>query len=124
MSQGQLNGIFLPRIILYNAVDYEFPELKTDEKYAGLSRYINLSGDTVSAQVNSLCEALTSLSQTIGLKGRLTDCKTFSGENFPVDDFRSRIETSAMLAYENPCTTATPKHPRLEDIIAIMEAAI
>lgn len=124
MSQGQLNGIFLPHIILYNAVDYEFPELKTDEKYAGLSRYLNLPGDTVSAQIDSLCEALTSFAQELGLNGRLKDCKTFSGEAFPVDNFRSRIEELAMRAYENPCTTATPKHPRLEDIIAIMEAAI
>ena len=124
MSQGMLNAVILPYVISYNAVDFEFPELKTDEKYGAITDALGMNYGTTAQKVSKLVTYLRDFASTLGLESRLRDCRRFQGDIFPAEDLAARLEEISMRVFEDPCTTATPKHPQLAHIMDILKQAL
>ena len=85
-----------------------------DKRYARVARYLNMPGDTVEAQVQSLIDAIRSLTKKLGIPSTLKEL------GIDEQDFLSKTQTIAQNAFEDQCTTANPVYPRIKDLEGIL----
>ncbi|MGL4589599.1 MAG: bifunctional acetaldehyde-CoA/alcohol dehydrogenase [Mycoplasmatales bacterium] len=118
IPHGIANALLLNEVICYNATDkpyrqgvfsqYECP--KAIERYAYVARYLGLDGkDDVDAIKNMLKE-LDKLKASINIPLSIKD--------FGIDEkeFLAAVDELAELAYDDQCTGANPRQPKISDL--------
>ncbi|MCR5786835.1 MAG: bifunctional acetaldehyde-CoA/alcohol dehydrogenase [Acholeplasmatales bacterium] len=124
IPHGRLIAILLPHIIRYNGQKPKklstwpkYNYYKADEKYCMIARLLGLPAQTVEEGVESYAKACGELGKSIGIKMNL------ESQGIDRDDFMSKIEEIAYLAYEDQCSPANPRVPVVEDMIEILKKA-
>jgi acetaldehyde dehydrogenase / alcohol dehydrogenase len=123
VAHGVSNAILLPYVIEYNAVDYEFPELHTDRKYAEIAKHIGLGGNTIAEQISNLMKALKTLAANLDICSSFADCVTFFGGRIDKEKYLASIPDIALRAYEDPAIFLSPKRPQLAHLEEILRKA-
>ncbi len=121
VSHGRANAVILPYVIAYNAKKPDkfatFPKYGTyaaDKRYAKIARYLNLGGNTIEEQVNSLIAAVRDLAKKLNIPTTLKE--------LGIDEkaFLTQAPALAVRAFEDQCTTANPVYPRIKDLENIL----
>ncbi|MBC8527945.1 bifunctional acetaldehyde-CoA/alcohol dehydrogenase [Christensenellaceae bacterium NSJ-44] len=125
ISHGRANAILLPFVIEYNAQKPNkfstWPKYETfvaDQKYAEIAKALNLPCKTVEEGVKSLIAAIRDLMKTVNIPSSIA-------ETGKVDkaSFMANVPSLADHAYEDQCTTANPKQPRVSELETILKRA-
>lgn len=118
---GHTCAIVLPEVIRYNgqvptklSVWPKYNVYKCDRKYEDIARLIGLQFSTTEEAVEALAVAVENLTERIGLQTR------FSQLGIDKDEWESRIDTIAVMAYEDQCSPANPRVPLVEDMKEIL----
>ncbi len=124
IPHGRANAILLPYVIDYNSKKPDkfpaFPkysEFKADVRYAEISHYLRLGGETQEEQIQCLIEAIRGLLKKLNLPLSIRDCGVDETE------FMSKVHDLAERAFEDQCTTANPRYPLITDIEEIYKKA-
>jgi acetaldehyde dehydrogenase/alcohol dehydrogenase len=121
---GRANAILLPFTIRYNGQKPDklstwpkYNYYRADERYAELARILGLPASTVEEGVESYAKACGELGKSVGIK------MNFESQGIDRDLYMSSLEKIAYLAYEDQCSPANPRVPKVQDMIEIMKAA-
>jgi acetaldehyde dehydrogenase/alcohol dehydrogenase len=124
IPHGRLIAILLPHIIRYNGQKPKklstwpkYNYYKADEKYCLLARTLGLKASTIEEGVESYAKACGELGKSIGIKMNL------ESQGIDREDFMSKVEEIAYLAYEDQCSPANPRVPVVADMIEILKTA-
>jgi acetaldehyde dehydrogenase / alcohol dehydrogenase len=121
---GYTCSVILPYVIRYNgqvptklSVWPKYNTYCADKKYQEIAQLVGLKASTPAEGVESLAVAVTELAKEIGL-GTNFECMGIKEE-----DWNSKVEEIAMLAYEDQCSPANPRVPLVKDMIEILHKA-
>lgn len=124
ISHGRANAVLLPYVIAYNAKKPDkftiWPKnevFAADRRYAEIAEAIGRPGKTVEEGVKNLIEAVRELMETLEMPQSFKACGVDKKE------FESRIPTLADRAYEDQCTGANPKQPKVSDLEKLLKIA-
>ncbi len=124
LVHGQTCGILLPHVIRYNgsvptklSVWPKYEEYECDKKYMEICRAIGIDAKTPEEGTKKLAEAVMNLGKEIGVD------MNFSSLVPNEDEWNSKLESIAYLAYEDQCTPANPRVPLIKDMIQILKDA-
>ncbi len=121
---GRANAILLPFTIRYNGVKPQklstwpkYNYYRADERYAELARILGLPCSTIEEGVESYAKAVGELGKRVGIK------MNFKSQGIPEQEWLSKLEKVAYLAYEDQCSPANPRVPLVQDMIKILTDA-
>ena len=121
---GYTCAVLLPYVIRYNgevptklSVWPKYNHYCADKKYQEIAALLGLKASTPEEGVASLAEACKNLSIEIGLS------TSFKDMGIDEDEWNSKIEEMAILAYEDQCSPANPRVPLVEDMEDILRKA-
>ena len=124
IPHGRANAVLLPYVIRYNAenptkftVFPKYEHFKADEKYAEISRYLGLGGNTTEEQVNALINTIEKLMDKLDMPKSFKEC------GIDEQAFLSALPKLSENAFEDQCTTANPRYPLIEEIEEIYKKA-
>lgn len=124
ISHGRANAVLLPYVIAYNAKKPDkftiWPKnevFAADRRYAEIAEAIGRAGKTVEEGVENLIGAVRELMETLEMPQSFKACGVDKKE------FESRISTLADRAYEDQCTGANPKQPKVSDLERLLKIA-
>lgn len=124
ISHGRANAVLLPYVIAYNATKPDkftiWPKNEVfvaDKRYAEIAEAIGRPGKTVEEGVKNLIAAVRELMETLEMPQSFRDC------GVDKKAFESRVATLADRAYEDQCTGANPKQPKVADLEQILKIA-
>ncbi len=122
VPHGRLNAILLPEVIRYNgqkpsklATWPKYNFYHADEKYQKIARLLGLKAKTPEEGVESLAKAVYDLGLSVGIKMNM------GSQNVDKDEYFSKSEAIAYLAYEDQCSPANPRLPLVKDMKEIIE---
>lgn len=124
IPHGRANAILLPHVIRYNAkmptkrqvwAKYEY--FRADEDYAKIAKVLGLEGNTTEELVESLVQAIILLAKDVGQH------MSIKAEGVSKEEFESKVDELAELAYLDQCTTANPKEPLISELKEILYQA-
>ena len=122
IPHGRLVAILLPHVIRYNGTKPtklstwpKYNYYKADEKYQMLASLLGLKASTKEEGVESYAKACGNLAREIGIKMNL------ESQGVDREDYMSKVEEIAYLAYEDQCSPANPRVPVVEDMIEILK---
>ena len=118
---GYTCSVVLPYVIRYNgqvptklSVWPKYNEYCADKKYQDIAKLLGLKADTAAEGVESLAAAVESLAKEIGLENN------FESMGITQEDWNSKIDEIAVLAYEDQCSPANPRVPLVADMKEIL----
>ncbi len=121
---GYACAVLLPHVIRYNgqvptklAVWPKYNHYCADKKYQDIAKLLGLKAKTPAEGVESLANAVTALIRDIGLD------PNFEAMGISEDEWNAKIDTIAVLAYEDQCSPANPRLPLVEDMKEILRKA-
>ncbi len=121
---GLACSILLPYVIEYNgevptklSVWPKYNKYCADKKYQDIAKLLGLPASTPEEGVKSLANACRNLAKEIGLS------TGFKGTGIGEEEFMSKIERIAFLAYEDQCSPCNPRVPLVEDMKVILKKA-
>ncbi len=124
ISHGRANAVLLPYVIAYNAKKPDkftiWPKnevFAADRRYAEIAETLGRPGKTVEEGVENLISAVCELMETLEMP------QSFGACGVDKKEFESRIPTLADRAYEDQCTGANPKQPKVSDLEQILKIA-
>jgi acetaldehyde dehydrogenase / alcohol dehydrogenase len=124
IPHGRANTILMPHVIRYNAAKPKkftaFPKyeyFKADQRYAEIARMLGLPARTTEEGVESLVQAIIKLAKQLDMPMSIEAC------GISKQEFESKVEKLAELAFEDQCTTSNPKLPLVSDLIHIYRQA-
>lgn len=124
ISHGRANAVLLPYVIAYNAKKPDkftiWPKnevFAADRRYAEIAEALGRPGKTVEEGVENLIGAVRELMDTLEMPQSFKACGVDKKE------FESRIPTLADRAYEDQCTGANPKQPKVSDLERLLKIA-
>ncbi len=125
IPHGLANGVLLPYVIEYNGVTTPskfaiFPKYEkfiAPEKYAEIAKHLGLPASTPEEGVKSLVKAIKDLMKQLNMETTIKECK--------VDEkaFLAKIEDLAYKSFEDQCTTANPRLPKVTELQEILRTA-
>lgn len=124
IAHGYANAILMPHVIRYNAINngktqvwakYEY--FRADEDYARIAKAVGIEGNSTEELVEKLVQAVIDLGKDLGLKLSIKD------QGVSREEFESKVDKLAELAYLDQCTTANPKEPMIEELKEILYQA-
>lgn len=124
IPHGYANAILMPHVIRYNAINngktqawakYEY--FRADEDYARIAKAAGLEGNSTEELVEKLVQAVIDLGKDLDLKLSIKD------QGVSKEEFESKVDKLAELAYLDQCTTANPKEPMIEELKEILYQA-
>lgn len=122
IPHGRLIAILLPYVIRYNGTKPtklstwpKYNYYRADERYCELARVLGLPASTIEEGVESYAKACGELGKSVGIKMNL------ESQGIEREDFMSKVEEIAYLAYEDQCSPANPRVPVVEDMIEILK---
>ncbi len=117
IPHGRANAVMLPYVIEYNAKKptkfMAFPKYETfvaDKKYAEIARALGLPSSTAEEGVQSLVGAVRSLMKELNMPSTLAEC----GVDYK--RFDAEVKELADRAFEDQCTTANPRLPKVSEL--------
>lgn len=124
IPHGRANTILMPHVIRYNATKPKkftaFPKYEyfvADQRYAEIARVLGLPARTTEEGVESLIQAIIKLAKELDIPLSIEACGVSKQE------FESKVDKLAELAFEDQCTTANPKLPLVSDLADIYRQA-
>lgn len=124
IPHGRANTILMPHVIRYNAQKPKkftaFPKYEhfvADERYAQIARLLGLPARTTEEGVESLVQAIIKLAKELDMP------LSIAATGVKKEEFESKVEQLAELAFEDQCTTANPKLPLVSDLADIYRQA-
>lgn len=117
---GCANAMYLPKVIQFNAKD-----AVAAERYADISRFLGLKGDTTEELVNALVEELRAMNVALdiplGIKnygpgGQIEEVGIVSEE-----EFLAKLPSIAENAVADACTGTNPRRPSVEEMAEILK---
>ncbi|ANB60273.1 bifunctional acetaldehyde-CoA/alcohol dehydrogenase [Anoxybacteroides amylolyticum] len=124
IPHGRANTILMPHVIRYNATKPKkftaFPKYEyfvADQRYAEIARMLGLPARTTEEGVESLIQAIIKLAKELEIPLSIEACGVSKQE------FDSKVDKLAELAFEDQCTTANPKLPLVSDLADIYRQA-
>ncbi|SFA39926.1 acetaldehyde dehydrogenase /alcohol dehydrogenase AdhE [Anoxybacillus pushchinoensis] len=124
IPHGRANTILMPHVIRYNAQKPKkftaFPKYEhfvADERYAQIARLLGLPAKTTEEGVESLVQAIIKLAKELDMP------LSIAATGVKKEEFESKVEQLAELAFEDQCTTANPKLPLVSDLADIYRQA-
>ncbi|ONI44950.1 bifunctional acetaldehyde-CoA/alcohol dehydrogenase [Candidatus Epulonipiscioides gigas] len=125
LPHGLANAILLPYIIEYNGVTTpskltSFPKYEkyiAADRYAEIARALGLPSSTPEEGVKSLAAAVRDLNKSLNIKATFKEC------NVDETAYNNAIEDLAYKAFEDQCTTANPRLPKVKEIQEILRLA-
>ena len=121
IPHGRANAIILPFVIRYNSTKptkfVSFPKYEyfiADQKYAEIARRIGLKAKNTEEGVESLIKAVKELNKDLGIP------KTLKEAGIDEQEFLSKVDKLADMAFEDQCTNANPRVPLVSEIKEIM----
>ncbi|AGB40063.1 alcohol dehydrogenase, class IV [Halobacteroides halobius DSM 5150] len=124
IPHGLANGVLMPHVIRYNAATPTkwaiFPNYryhKADEEYAEIARNLGLEANTPEEGVENLVEAIKDLMKELDMPLTIADC------DIEWSDFEEKISEMADVAFNDQCTPANPRKPRVSELEEIYKKA-
>lgn len=125
IPHGLANAMLLSQVINYNRTDRPFkqgtlPQYKypvAAERYVEIANYLKLPGNSNDEKIDNLIIAIENL------KSRLNIPKSFKDYGITQQDFEAKLETLAVRAFDDQCTSGNPRYPLIEDIKEIYNQA-
>ena len=121
---GYACAVLLPHVIKYNgqvptklSVWPKYNHYCADKKYQDIAKLLGLKASTPEEGVNSLVKAIYDLMKEINLD------PNFQAMGISEEDWNSKIDEIAVLAYEDQCSPANPRVPLVEDMKEILRKA-
>lgn len=121
---GYTCSIVLPYVIKYNgtvptklSVWPKYNVYQADKKYQDIARLLGLKASTKEEAVDSLVEAVRNLAKEIGLE------TSFDKLGISEEEWNSKIDEIAVLAFEDQCSPANPRVPLVDDMKEILKKA-
>ena len=118
IPHGLANALLLNAVIRYNASEqppkmgtfpqYEYPH--TLKRYAECARFVGINEKDDAKAVEKLCEKITELKKTVGVKERIQDY------NVTEEDFLKTLDEMSVKAFDDQCTGANPRYPLISDL--------
>jgi len=119
---GHTCAIVLPEVIRYNgqvptklSVWPKYNVYKCDKKYEDIAKLLGLSFTTTEEAVEAFAVAVENLTKEIGLQTK------FSELGIDKEAWESKLDTIAVLAYEDQCSPANPRVPLVADMKEILK---
>ena len=121
IPHGRTNAILMPHVIRYNAKDpskhalfpkYEY--FRADEDYADIARFMGFKGNSTAELVESLVQEIIKLGKDLNIDMSL------KGQGVTQATLDTTVDRMAELAFEDQCTTATPKEPLIVELRQII----
>ena len=118
MPHGIAIAVLIEEVIKFNAVDIpvrqaSFPQNKypdSKERYAAISNYLNLGGNTDDEKVGLLIKSITDLKKELNIPLTIKD----AGVN--EKDFYLTLDDMSEKAFDDQCTSANPRYPMISEI--------
>lgn len=124
IPHGRANTILMPHVIRYNAAKPKkfttFPKYEyfiADQRYAEIARMLGLPARTTEEGVENLIQAIIKLAKQLDMPMSIEACGVSKQE------FESKVEKLAELAFEDQCTVSNPKLPLVSDLVHIYRQA-
>ena len=121
ISHGRCNAILLPYVIRYNSMEptkfVSFPKYEhfiADEKYANFAKKIGLEFKTTEEGIDALINMVNELLEKLDIP------KSFKEYGIDEAIYMSKIDDLANKAFEDQCTTATPRLPLVSELKKIL----
>lgn len=118
IPHGIANALMLDEVIRFNSCEtpvkmgtfpqYDHPH--TLERYAEVSDYLGLGGNTDSEKVENLIKKIDELKEKIGIKPTIKDYVPNE------EDFLNRLDDMVEQAFDDQCTGANPRYPLMSEI--------
>ncbi|MFB2838388.1 bifunctional acetaldehyde-CoA/alcohol dehydrogenase [Floridanema evergladense] len=126
VPHGLANALMISHVIKYNSTDapfkqatfsqYKYPNAKW--RYARISSYLGLPGETEEEKVNSLIAAVEDLKRHLDIPTSIKDAIKESPQ-----EFYAKVENLADQAFDDQCTGANPRYPLITDLKQLLEDA-
>jgi acetaldehyde dehydrogenase/alcohol dehydrogenase len=121
LPHGIANALLINEVIRFNAVDVpsimgtfsQYPYPKAASRYAEIADHLGLKGRDDHEKVEALCAAIDELKAKVGIK------KTIKDYGIDEKDFLDRLDAMTENAFDDQCTGANPRYPKLEELKAI-----
>ncbi|GAB6099693.1 bifunctional acetaldehyde-CoA/alcohol dehydrogenase [Halanaerocella petrolearia] len=124
LPHGLANGILMPHVIRYNAATPTkwaiFPNYRyhqAGEEYAEIADALGLGGETEEEKVENLVTAIEDLMTELDMPLTLADY------GIEWDEFEEKISEMADVAFNDQCTPANPRKPRVSELEEIYKKA-
>lgn len=118
LPHGVANALMIDEVIRFNSAEvpskmgtfpqYDHPH--TLRRYAEVSEYLGLGGQTDEDKVNNLIKAIDELKEKVGIKPTIKDYVTDE------KDFLDRLDAMVEQAFDDQCTGANPRYPLMSEI--------
>ncbi len=125
VAHGRANAILLPHVIKYNGVTTptkftSFPKYEkfiAPEKYAEVAKALGLPASTTQEGVDSLIKAVKNLMKEVNIPMNFKDC------GIDEKTYMAAVEDLSYKAFEDQCTTANPRLPKVTEIADLYKKA-
>ncbi|MCQ2087924.1 MAG: bifunctional acetaldehyde-CoA/alcohol dehydrogenase [Bacilli bacterium] len=121
---GLACSILLPYSIRYNgevptklSVWPKYNHYCADKKYEDIAKLLGLKFKDTAGAVEALADACVALAKDIGI------ATSFEETGVSEEEFNSKIDEIAYLAYEDQCSPCNPRVPLVEDMKVILKKA-
>jgi acetaldehyde dehydrogenase/alcohol dehydrogenase len=91
----------------------QYPYPKTLARYAEIADHLGLKGKDNNEKLEALIAAIDDLKNKVGIK------KTIKDYGIDEKNFLDRLDAMTENAFDDQCTGANPRYPRLEELKAI-----
>jgi acetaldehyde dehydrogenase/alcohol dehydrogenase len=118
IAHGVANALMLEEVIRFNSKEapvkmgtfpqYDHP--KTLRRYAEISEYLGLGGNTDEEKVEALIAAVNELKEKIEIKKTIRDYVPDEAE------FLKTLDEMSENAFDDQCTGANPRYPLIAEI--------
>ena len=118
LPHGVANALMIDGVLRFNASEAPakmgtFPQYShphTLARYAEVADYLGIKGKTDSEKLENLIAEIDKLKETVGIK------KTIKDYGVDEKDFLARLDEMTEQAFDDQCTGANPRYPRLCEI--------
>lgn len=118
LPHGIANALMINEVIRFNASEkpqkmgtfsqYDHPH--TLERYAEISDYLGIKGNSDSEKLENLIAAIDALKEKIGIK------KTIKDYGIDEKEFLEKLDDMTEQAFDDQCTGANPRYPLMSEI--------
>lgn len=118
LPHGVANALLIDKVMRFNAAEVPakmgtFPQYKyphTLSRYAEIADALGIGGDSDSDKLDLLIDKVCELREKIGIKSAL--CEYGISE----EEFSARLDEMCEQAFDDQCTGANPRYPRIDEI--------
>jgi acetaldehyde dehydrogenase/alcohol dehydrogenase len=118
LPHGIANALLITDVMRFNAAETpsimgtfsQYPYPNTLARYAEIADYFGLKGKDNNEKLNSLISAIEDLKARVGIK------KTIKDYGIDEKDFLDTLDAMTEQAFDDQCTGANPRYPRIEEI--------